>query len=228
MKIFKDSIIILGVIIIVCVLLDWKCGIDQRKDNIIAALNDTLKITRNDNGSLTGKIQSIEVTNADQFLTIQSDKAIIKELQAEVKRNKKYLANGGSVAVAHVETNINSQDSVTVTGRDTIRKDSVIYVYPEYESSITQFGDWIIGKQKMNRDSSSLQLKIKHDFSITVGHQSNGLFKPSTPYAEITSKNPYDTIVDFRTMNIAISKSKKAQNIGIGILIGIIGTLLIK
>ena len=189
---------------------------------VIAALQDTLTTVRDENGVLTGTIRTITTENTDQFLAIQTKDSVIQSLKDEVARRKKWLKDGGTVAVITTTTDINTVDTgVTTTGKDTIKVDNTIYIFPQYHKMITNYGKWITGEITIDKDTCILDLHIEHDYSVVIGKQDG------TPYAEITSKNPFDNVTAFRTYQVTIPKTNLLPTFLIGVGVGFVGGILI-
>lgn len=209
------TVIILGAIIIILFgLLLNTCNEKKRSDtnweNVIAALSDTLRTERNEKGELVGRIASIETQNTNQFLELQTKDAQIIELQELVRENKKKLNKGGSATTGTINTNVSNTSSTVITKTDTVRIDSLVYLYPTYTHNLEN--EWINYKASMNKDSATFSLQVKNDFSLVLGREKN------KPYAEITLKNPYSEVSKLRTYQVSLPKQKK---FGLGLSAGI-------
>ena len=71
-----------------------------------------------------------------------------------------------------------------------------------------------------NRDSTNLNIRVRNEYTVVLGYESQGLFKPKRkkPFAEVKSKNPYTEIDGLRTYQVSSPKEKRW---GIGPYIGV-------
>lgn len=190
-------------------------------------LADSLKITKNSLGEEIAKISQFQTTNINDFLELHTQDSIIKRLQSEVKANKSRLGNSGSVTVIASNTTGTFIGKTNVTSRDTIKKDSLIYIYPEYKSNITK-DKWISASIIANKDSTTFIPKIHNEYSLVLGEESNQkglfhIFDKKIPFAEIKNLNPYTTTETLRSYQVAPAPPKTW---GIGIQTGYGGTMI--
>lgn len=189
----------------------------QEQKTLVESLNSNLEVWKDKEGKSRAKIQAIETRRAKDFLALQSKDSIVIELQQEVKKFKSKLKKSGSVTIVKTETTIDTVlNSVIVSNTDTIRTDSFVYIYPTYTRDFN-FDDWIIGTMSMSKDSASLTGKAKNEYSIVLGEDSNGWFKPGTPFADVSNANPFSETTAVRTYKVAAIKPKR---IGLGGYVG--------
>jgi hypothetical protein len=183
---------------------------------LMASMEDSLKVMRNRDSSLTATISVLETENTKQFLSLVSKDLDILNLQELVRQYKAKLKDGGSATILGTDTKIDTKNPTKVSPRDTFVKDSFIYLYPEYASDFNLNG-WVTGFVTSNKDSVQVSLSVKNDYSIVIGKESQGLFKKKKTFVEVTSKNPYTQIQTLRTYQVAEPKPNK---FGIGIQAG--------
>ncbi len=185
-------------------------GLWQRasfKNVILEGLNeaasDSLKISRNENGELVGKITALETQNTNQFLKYKTTDSLIKALQADVKENKKYLKKQGSV------TNFSTKAEVDTTVTTTVIKDSITPEFPTYKSKFN-FDGWIFGSSIATKDTTSYKIGYKDDYSLVIGLEPQGFLGlgKAKPFGEVTSSNPYNEIKTMRTYQVSLPKKK--------------------
>jgi hypothetical protein len=183
-------------IIVLFILLFRSCEKNIDTKQAYAAVNDSLHITRNKMGEQVASIQIIRTENKKQFLELHSKDSIIIALQGIVRRTK----NIQSAIIFNASTGSSVNGSTVVHSRDTIRTDSVVYVYPEY--SLARHTKWDSVSVRSNKDSTHLEYKIFNNFEITTSYKRSGLFKGKTPVIDITNKNPYTETVALRAYEV--------------------------
>lgn len=182
----------------------------KERDTIIEALTDSLKIQRNKDSSMTARILAFEAQSTKDFLKIKSQEEDITRLQALVQKYKNDLKKSGSATVIGSETDVDDSSPTIITRVDTLYKDSLIYLYPEYKSNINLQG-WVVGTSIANKDTTKLNIKIKNEYDVVIGRNNKKL------YAEVTSHNPHTTINTVRTYSV---KAPPAKKFGLGVHLG--------
>ena len=104
----------------------------------------------------------------------------------------------------------------TIIQHDTITKNGVKYVYPEYRDSI--LNKWEDFKISANKESFHLQYKVFNEFEIKQSWQRNGFFKHKTPIAEVTNLNPHTQTIEYKTFTLAESKGNRLRDFLFGIM----------
>lgn len=212
---------IIGSIIILILLIILILSIKQNKDkaleleNLSNSLNDTLKIWKDKDSINYAKISLLETSKVNDFIKLQTKDKEIKELQKEVNNYKNKLGSSGSVTKFRTITNVELRE---VTKIDTLRIVNGLDKFPEYSSEINKDG-WIVGVIVANSDSIKADLKVKNDYSVIIGEERQGLFKPKKPFVEVKNNNPYSETESLRTYRV-FDKTKKSK-FGLGPYIGI-------
>lgn len=201
-------IILMGILLIIgSYLYDNLLNNFQEKENLIEALNAELVTWKDKDGQNHAKIQVLETQKVKDFLSIKSKDSTVMKLQALVKQYKGKLDEGSSATVVTTETVVSTSSSTEVVFTQPI-KNSTNIVYPTYKSSFNLKG-WITGTTVANKDSTLLDLKVRNEYSVIVGREKQGLFKPSKPFVEVTNKNPYTETTSLRTYQVSIKPEKK-------------------
>lgn len=187
---------------------------ENRRDNtelvsVIDAMNDTLEVSINTDSSKTARINAFE-TSRKTLLSLRSKDSTIKALQKLVDKNTK------SATVFNSNTNIKSNTKNTITSKDTIIKDSLIYIYPEYRSLVSM-GKWVNGTAVSNKDGTVLDLQIRNEFNVVIKK------KDKKSVVEVTSMNPYSTLESVRSFT---EIPKDVKRIGVGLHVGYGATLM--
>ena len=187
---------------------------ENKRDNtelisVIDAMNDTLEVSINADSSKTARIDAFETTRKT-LLSLRSKDSTIKELQKLVDKNTK------SATVFKSNTNIKSNTKNTIIPKDSIFKDSLIYIYPEYRSLISM-GKWVNGTAVSNKDGTVLDLQIHNEFNVAIKK------KDKKSVVEVTSMNPYSTLESVRSFT---EIPKDVKRIGVGLHVGYGATLM--
>lgn len=218
-------------IIVILVLLNLKsCKKTQDTKNdyvsTINALQDTMTTYRTKDGVQVTRISLIETEKASMFLDIKSKDDVIVKLQEEIKKNKNRLGKSGSVTVIENTTELNTVDTTYITSKDTIIRNDIVFVYPEYSSLIKKgfrkdSSYWITANVKTNKDSIDFELEIQNSYIVTLGKEKTkgfkSLFKPKISFAEVTNENPYTSTKTIRAYQVKVPKPKR---LGIGFHVG--------
>lgn len=232
MKIKLDlgHIILLLVIILLIVGSILLIGKYKRTLNQVNSLyehvSDTLTLTKDELGNQIAKNSVLESNNINLILEIKSQDTNIIWLQKEIEKYKKELEEGSSVTIITDFTHIiDSLSNIIVIGRDTIVKDSLIYLYPIYDFSAEKKGfhsgindsvTWIKYNVKAGKNLGILDLSIYNDYSVVIGEEKVGFLKPRKTFVEITNYNPYSTISTLKSYRV----SQKKTHFTVGIQAG--------
>ena len=209
MKIMSNSqvsnVIMLFVIIFMSLLL-YDSGLNNKSlEQLNQAKDDTLAIVFNKQGQQVASI-SILMGQRNDLLKLNASKDIaLLKLQKLVENQKRII----SATVLSSTTKNNGTSVTTLTGSsDTIRKDSLIYIYPEYSTS---FNDkWREVKILAGKDSIQWDVINYNEFQIVQRYERNGLFKPKTGIIEVTNLNPYTKTTELKTFTVKPPKQKAA------------------
>ncbi|MGL6064234.1 MAG: hypothetical protein ACRC0V_08475 [Fusobacteriaceae bacterium] len=161
-------------------------------------LNDTIKTWKDKDSLQHAKIPIIETEKTEHFLDIKSKDKKIQELQELVKKYKSEIKNQGSITNIETETRF---DTIFPSTADSINdKKCTILDYIN--------NSWIISTFGFHNGSTIFSLKVKNTYSIILGEENNGLFKPKVPYAEVINNNPYSETTSLRTYKVSLPKQK--------------------
>lgn len=208
----KGSRVFLIVAIIALFFLLYTCY--NRNDNsklVNPILNDNLK-TFKDKDSLNHTTNNVIESKATDFIDLEVKDKQIVELQQLVKKYKKELSKKGSATNFTSQTKI---DEIFGIKKDTIYvkiKDNHTIKLHQYEYDIN-LKDWVKGTAFANKDSLKLKLNIKNEYSVIIGEESQGWFKPKKPFVEVINKNPYSETIQLKTYQV---QTKPIRKIGIG------------
>src|SRR5690606_23066170 len=165
---------------------------------LITSLQDTLKIVRNRDSSLTATISTLETDKVKDFLNLSVKDSTILELQSLVKDYKYKLKEAGSSATKlSTDTKVDIKSPTEIGKGDTVKDNSLVYIYPSYKSNFN-LNNWIEGSVFANRDTTTLKLIVRNDYDVIIGSE-GGIFKKRKTFVEVTSHNPYSEIKTLRT-----------------------------
>lgn len=196
----------------------------QEQSSLINSLNDSVKITKNKDGSSTSKIDAIITKDPDDFIKIENLTGDNKKLQEQVEKYKKQIKNGGSVTNFTTITETEIKENTRV---DTVVIDSTKSL--SYSADFNK-GGWVMGSVIARRDSINIALRVKNESTVVIGYDKQGFLGlgKGKPFALLTSLNPYSTTptiktyaVDMRTGNQWIVPS------AIVLALGIVGTIIL-
>jgi hypothetical protein len=228
----KDLIIKISPwIVVVVFLLLWLDSCNKIKDQttLYNATQDTLHTERNELGQQKTSIALLTAENTDRFLKMKSNDSIILSLQALVSKYKGKLT---SASLLNVSTTINTSGKTSVIPKDTIRINNTEYIYPEYLDTLRdpENKGWYSAIMNINKDSSHLQLKVRNDFELTQGLESQkgffGFMKPKIPKASVLNLNPYTETVAYRTFTVQC-ECRNGRWFTLGAVSGVTGVLLL-
>ena len=210
---------VISILLIVLILSIRKCSNykyeSKEQANLVSSLNDTIKTWKDKNNLSHSKIEVIETINPNDFIKLKSKDEDIQKLQQLVSNYKSKLKKQGSATI--FETTIEIEDKVP-TKVDSIvyPKDGLIVKKPVYNSSFN-LGGWVVGTTKATEDSTQVSLKVKNEYSVIIGEESQGWFKPRKPFVEVINKNPYSETDKLRTYQV---QTPAVKRFGIGPFVG--------
>lgn len=210
----KD-IIYIAVIIFLFFTLLGNCKKNAANKNLIEAYNDTLTKYKNKQGLNESKI-SILSTSRKELLSLNSSKdSTIQKLQKLVKESGHSVTS----ATIHSATTLGNIIGNTISvSKDTIYKDSIAYIYPEYHYSDS--AKWHNFKVTMCKDSTNLFYKINNQYSYIVKHEKpKGFFSQKIPIIMVTNLNPNTTTTELRTWQVPCNCNNKKWFFG-GLILG--------
>ena len=158
----------------------------------------------------------MSANNTTMLLDIKTQDSTVHALQDLVEKYKADLKKGGSAAIISVVTKSKGIGTTIILRGDTLWTDSLVYIYPIYTSVIDNEG-WIIDSIVATKDTITNHVKIVNDFSLVLGYERQGLFKPRKPYAELTNKNPYTAT---NALRVADFRSIPPKKLGLGVNVG--------
>ena len=184
---------------------------EKENSNLVNAFNDSISHYVNKHNDDVATISVLQTSTANAFLAVKSKDEEIKELQAVVKDYKKKLkVAGSSVTNITGSTAISNTGTTTVTPKDTVRVDSLVYIYPEYTDSLVNA--WVEYKMKMNKDSSKLDIHFVNKYSAIIGYDKR------KPFVDVINYSPYSKVEKLRTYQV---RQPPPKRFGVGISAGV-------
>ena len=193
----STKIIFILIITIVVLIVLLYSGCNHKDTQTVYIESDSLK------REINKLHQEITTTNRNYIDLINENIKLVNEFREEVKNMK----NKSSVTYFSTNTPI-------VLSTKPIRFHDYITNQEIRVDSIKQFGEWITGYIKSYSDSSFVNLNVKNDYVLSIGTESNGLFKPRKFYGKLTNLNPYTNTSDLK---IVAKEQPKPKKIGIGV-----------
>ncbi|MGQ0829879.1 MAG: hypothetical protein ACT4ON_15950 [Bacteroidota bacterium] len=205
-------------LILICFFFLWNgCEKSDSFEKMIVVKEDSLQHTRNamkqqitTTALLYGKINDFKKLRS-------SDSSTITKLQKLVNK----LTISATYLKTVTDNNITSVTG-TIVARDTIKKDSLIYIYPEYSTNYSNRYERF--NAKANKDSFNIQYKVFNEFELVQKWKRNGIFKRKTPIAEITNLNPHTETLEYKTFTIQENKSNRLRDVLMSVAVSAIVT----
>jgi len=147
------------------------------------------------------------------FLTLQS--VVIVVLAVVLFRSCKHPQeiHSNTNKQPEVVTVIKTQTKIKTTAPTIIKETVTDTVYLSY----INMQDWITGTIEARKDSTTIDLQIKNEYSVQIGREKH-FFKKDKLYAEVTNKNPFTEIETIKTYDIHYPKR---QFIQLGTFLGV-------
>lgn len=202
-------------------------GCSHEKDFIPKAMydasQDSLHKTTNKLGQEQTSTKLISGKYDDLLKLSNSKDTTIQKLIKLV--NKKTI----SASVLSNTTSNTINTGTTATPRDTIRKDSLILVYPEYSTLFKN--RWENFNIKANKDTIKLDYTVFNEFELKQEFQKQKikgkLFKQYVAVSEVTNLNPHTTTTELKTFTKQLPKPKRWKAFVSGAVLGTIGGIVL-
>jgi predicted RNase H-like nuclease (RuvC/YqgF family) len=208
----RQTLVIIGLVgVIILLLLFHGCEARNFKEeiNLLKAAGDTLTKTKNKDGTETAKIALLQASNTKMFLKLQTQDEEIRNLQSEVKKNKKKISSGGSVTTFSTTTDYTNIAKTDSTKKDIAGCDSIFY-YSNKDST------WVKYSIESRKDSTTLHLKVKNAYTVVLGREKIGFLKWKT-IAEVTNYNIFTSTKSLRAFEV---KDTRNNRISLGLQSG--------
>jgi len=163
----RTRYLLIGAAVLLVLIFEFMLKNDRLNNTLdmYKAVSDSLRITRNDLGQQIAEKNVIESYREKDFLRIQTQDAIIKDLQKTVKRYE------GKLQTAIISTNTTN----TLGSNTTVILNDSTGEYPVYKT--TWDSKWDKGSIIASKDSIIHNIKIRNKFKFVIGKKSNGWFK---------------------------------------------------
>lgn len=180
------------------------CGEQRSTNALYLAAQDTLKLERNDKGQLKATISIMEGRRKKDLLRFETKDSTILWLKEIVKAYEGRL--NSATAFTTVTTSFGTS-STNIIGGDTVWKDSLIFVYPTYE---TEWDDkWGRGSIIAKRESIFRDIKVRNEYEMTQGFEKQGFLKKKLLLVSIKNLNPNTEVLELRTYSINRNKGNR-------------------
>lgn len=213
----RDIYFIIAIVALFLLLLK-QCGISNENLALQNAAKDTL-IQYRDKYNRQVTVTTALVGSVKDLKKLSSSKdSTLKRLQQLVDRK-----TIGATVISNVTSGAITAAS-NIIQHDTVRTDSMINVYPVYQTSY--HNKWEKFYIRASRDSFDIQYKVFNDFDITWRYERDGLFKPKKTIVSILNHNPNTETLDMKNFTIGPPKQNRGIWLGVGVVAGIVGTFL--
>lgn len=193
-------------VFVVFFILGRECGkAKEHKENIkiTESLNDSLVVWKDKYNKQHAKISVIELDNANQLLDINTKDKEILELQQLVKEYKKKLKNpGSSVVYVKGET---IYDTIKEIPKDIAEQ--IKHLRDGIFDTISN--PYIYSSYGFKGSNSYFNLRVYNKYSVVIGQESQGWFKPKKTIVEVVNHNPYSSTSTVRAFQVLQPKETK-------------------
>lgn len=200
-------------IIAVLILISWKsCNNANSFQSAYEASQDTLHQSRNKLGQEETKTAMFYGKYSDLKNIHANDSSTIGKLKQLIDRN----TISATVFSATTGNNISSSTD-TVISRDTVWKNNIAYVFPEYRDTINT--KWEYMTIAANKDSMNIQYKVFNEFHITQSWDRSGFLKRKIPMAAVTNLNPHTHTTELQSFTLKENRGNRIRDglVGFGI-----------
>lgn len=205
-----ERIIYISIIILCVIGMQNGCEKYKQSQRLLISVNDSLVKTINKHGEEKASTDLLLGSYKDFKAMHVSDSSAIGKLQKLVDKltiSATYLSNVTGNAI---------YTTTTVIERDTIVKDGIQFLYPEYRDTIKN--KWEDFKISANKDSFQLQYKVFNEYELKQSWKRNGLFKRKTPEVSILNLNPHTETKDLKSFTVKEDKGNRLRDFLFGIL----------
>lgn len=187
-------------------LLLLKCQRDNAANlqNMLDAQSDTLQTTRNELGQQTAQILAFEASRQSFLNDLETKDSTIQQLQHIVKEKDARMA-----AILATETSDTGTTPTEITTTDTVKNDSVHYVYPTYRTEWDK--KWSMGEIIANRDSIMRKFQFRNRLEMWHSYESDKsglkkLFGPKKLTFFAKNKNPNTMTTEARSYSVKVDQ----------------------
>lgn len=194
------NIIISTACIVLAFMLFKSCQKNQDGEQfqkMYVASHDSLRSYIDEDGLHVSEINVLQGSMSNLKSLITGTDSALRRLQILVTKNTT------SATILLSATHSQGSSATTATGRDTIRKDSLIYIYPQYTSKWNE--KWSKGRIIANKDSVYRDFTTFNDFELSQEWEKQKVagkwFKQNILVSKVTNKNPNTETVNLKTFS---------------------------
>lgn len=189
------------------------CTKHKQLQGLLISVNDTLTKTINKHGQekttrdfLLGSIKDLKAMHVANITSIGKLQKLVNRLTISATYLSNVTANSFAAPTQHI-----------IAG-DTIKIDSITYMYPEYKT--TYANKWERFKVVANKDTTKIDYKVFNEFELVQDWKRNGLFKRKTAIATVRNLNPHTETKEFQTFTVKEDKGNRLRDMLIGAALG--------
>lgn len=205
-------------IIIGLILFCWKsCKDGKSFEAAYNASQDTLHHTINKFGQQETKIAMFYGKYSDLKKIHANDSSTIGKLKQLVDRH-----TISATVLSTTTGNSIASTTDTVISRDTIWKDNIAYVYPEYRDTIKS--KWEFITIAANKDTTKFDYKVFNEFHLEQSWTRPGFMKRKIPMAAVINMNPHTVTTELQSFTLSENKGNRIRDALIGFGVGALVT----
>lgn len=218
------NIIISAACIILAFLLFKSCQKNEEGENfqsMYLSSKDSLRNYIDKDGLHVSEINVLTGSMNNLKNLIAGTDSTLRRLQMVVNKNTQ------SATILLSATHNNGSSGTITTGRDTIIKDSITYIYPQYTTTWNE--KWSKGKITANKDSIYRSFTTFNDFEMSQDWQKQKikgkLFKRPILVSKIKNLNPNTETIDLKSFSKEAPKQRKLLTFAVGVVAGSAATI---
>jgi hypothetical protein len=138
-----------------------------------------------------------------------------------------------SATILSTSTSGTTSSSTVIAARDTVRskKDSLIYVYPEYTLK-RDSSKWEDISAFANKDSFVVHYSIFNEYAFKQDWQKQGtgikkILSQRIPIVSVTNLNPHTQTRELQSFSVKPKKHSRLKHFVMGGMVGVIGTYIV-
>ncbi len=206
------NFIFLTMIVVLLVLLQNGCNNTNSLKGMYETISDSLKTAKNELGQQTATIGALQGDKVANLMEISTKDSTILWLKDVAKQYKGKI--GTAIVLSNTTSSSETIRTVHTKSIDTLIKDSLYYIYPEY--SVDWVNEWEQGKIRASKDSIYRQITFTNEFEITIGEQRNKWFKPREYDVSVKNLNPNTSTKELRAFTVRAKPKRFTLGLHLG------------
>jgi hypothetical protein len=193
------NLVTLSLLVAVVVLVTTQIKSCTKQENLAQAnleLSDSLHHSRNKLGEMVTSTAVIQLENKAFRTQIKTKDSNIIELQKIAKKYKSDLIAATTLTIKTTEKGTDT--NVTSIPKDTMKRDNITYIYPEYSDTIRK--PWgLLLMVKMSQHKLDYNIEMLNRMTIVTRYQRKHFLAVKEPVIDITTNNPNTGVEELKS-----------------------------